>query len=147
MLLIHNGVLIDGTGAPPVSNAYVMVIGDHIVGIGAEDPSNISPGTRVIDAQGGTIMPGMIDTHVHVARGIFSGGAGSIDPGGLMPWLAAGMTTLRDVATPPGAFPDVKQVADGQAAAHEAPRVVWAGPMVTAAGGYPFTVPRYASVG
>ena len=107
----------------------------------------IPPGATVVDSQGGTIMPGMIDTHVHVARGVFSGGAGSIDPGGLMPWLAAGMTTLRDIATPPGAFPDVKRVADGQAIAHEAPRVVWAGPVVTAVGGYPFTVSRYASVG
>jgi imidazolonepropionase-like amidohydrolase len=64
-----------------------------------------------------------------------------------MPWLEAGMTTLRDIATPPGAFPAVKQAADGEIAANRAPRVVWAGPLVTAVGGYPFTVPRYASVG
>jgi len=140
------GTRLDGTGAEPVADGYVMVGDGRISSVGQGQPV-IPPGATVVDAKGGTIMPGMIDTHVHVARGVFSGESGSIDPGTLIPWLAAGMTTLRDVATPPGVFPDVKLVADGQAASHEAPRVVWAGPMVTAAGGYPFTVPRYASVG
>jgi imidazolonepropionase-like amidohydrolase len=146
VLIIRNGTLIDGTGATPVLNAYIVVEGDRIASIGSGEPP-VTRGATVIDAAGGTIMPGLVDTHVHVARGIFSGEAGAIDPGGLMPWLSAGMTTLRDVATPPGAFPQVKQAADGQMAAHQAPRVVWAGPLVTAAGGYPFPVPRYASVG
>ena len=53
-------------------------------------------------------MPGLIDTHVHVARGVFSRAGGIYRPGRLMPWLTAGMTTFRDVATPPGAFPAVK---------------------------------------
>jgi predicted amidohydrolase YtcJ len=125
----------------------VLVAEGRIVGVGEGQPE-VPPGATVVDAQGGTIMPGLIDTHVHVARGVFAGGdAAGIDPGGLMPWLEAGMTTLRDIATPPGSFPGVKQTADAQTAAHQAPRVVWAGPLVTAVGGYPLTVPRYALVG
>jgi imidazolonepropionase-like amidohydrolase len=145
-LILRNGTLISGTGADPVPNGHVVVEGDRIVSVGSGEPP-VPPGAKVIDAQGGTIMPGLIDSHVHVARGIFAGEPGTIEPGGLMPWLSAGMTTLRDVGTPPGAFPQVKQMADGETAAHNAPRIVWAGPLVTAVGGYPFPVPRYASVG
>jgi imidazolonepropionase-like amidohydrolase len=144
--VIVNGTIIDGTGTEPIPDGYVTVADGRISAVGGGQPT-IAPGVTVVDAQGGIIMPGMIDTHVHVARGVFAGGGGMIDPGGLMPWLAAGMTTLRDVGTPPGAFPTVKQAADGETAAHRAPRVVWAGPLVTAVGGYPFTVPRYAAVG
>ena len=146
-LVIINGTIIDGSGADSVADGHVMIADGRISAVGRGQPA-IPQGATVVDARGGTIMPGLVDTHVHVARGVFAGGDPSgIDPGGLIPWLNAGMTTLRDVATPPGAFPGVKQAADGQTAAHEAPRVVWAGPMVTAVGGYPFTVPRYALVG
>jgi imidazolonepropionase-like amidohydrolase len=146
VLIVLNGTLIDGTGASPVPNAYVVVEGDRIASIGTGEPP-VSRGGTIINARRGTIMPGLIDTHVHVARGIFAGEDGTIEPGGLLPWLSAGMTTLRDVATPSGAFPEVKRIADEQTTAHEAPRVVWAGPLVTAVGGYPFPVPRYAAVG
>jgi imidazolonepropionase-like amidohydrolase len=145
-LVIINGKVIDGTGADPIVNGHVVVAGDRISSVG-RGQTNIPPGATVVDARGGTIMPGLIDTHVHVARGIFTGLEGTIDPGGLMPWLEAGMTTLRDIATPPSAFPGVKQTADAQTAAHQAPRVVWAGPLVTSVGGYPFPVARYAAVG
>lgn len=141
-----NGTIIDGTGAQPVPDGHALIAGGRIVSVGTGTPA-VPPGTTVIDAGGGTIMPGLIDTHVHVARGIFAGEPGTIEPGALMPWLTAGMTTLRDIATPPGAFPEVKQAADAQTAAGQAPRVVWAGPLVTAVGGYPFPVARYASVG
>jgi imidazolonepropionase-like amidohydrolase len=144
--VVINGTVIDGTGAVPIADGHIVVVGDRISSVGQGQPE-IPPGATVVDARGGTIMPGLIDTHVHVARGIFSGSEGTIDPGGLMPWLEAGMTTLRDIATPPSAFPEVKQTADAQTAAHQAPRVVWAGPLVTAVGGYPFPVARYASVG
>ena len=34
MLLLHGGTLIDGTGAPPVSNASVLIEGDRIFRVG-----------------------------------------------------------------------------------------------------------------
>lgn len=49
--------------------------------------------------------------------------------------------------TAPVAFPAVKQFVDGQARVNQAPRVIWAGSMVTTIGGYPMPVPRYALVG
>ena len=63
--LIRGGVLIDGAGADPVEDGAVLVEGDKIVEAGPA--SAISAGRAdVIDAKGRTIMPGMIDTHIHI---------------------------------------------------------------------------------
>lgn len=148
-LVVLNGTIIDGTGADPFPDGYVVVLDGRISSIGRGQPE-IPAGATVVDARGGTIMPGLIDTHVHVTRSIVprnhSGSLG-VDPGGLLPWLTAGFTTLRDVGTAPVAFPAVKLFVDGQGRVNQAPRLIWAGPMVTTLGGYPFTVPRYALVG
>ena len=63
--LIRGGVLIDGTGADPVDDGAVLIEDDKIVEVGPA--SSISAGkAEVIDAKGRTIMPGMIDTHIHI---------------------------------------------------------------------------------
>lgn len=63
--LIRGGVLIDGTGADPVEDGAVLVEGDTILEVGSA--SAISAGRAdVIDAKGRTLMPGMIDTHIHI---------------------------------------------------------------------------------
>jgi imidazolonepropionase-like amidohydrolase len=67
---IHNGTLIDGTGAAPIPHANVLVHDGHIVAAG----DNLNDATvtadqrsiKHIDAQGGYILPGFIDTHVHL---------------------------------------------------------------------------------
>jgi imidazolonepropionase-like amidohydrolase len=129
-----------------VPNAYVIIEGDRIASVGSGQPP-APPGARIVDARGGTILPGLSDSHVHVARGIPAAGQPSIEQGGLLPWLREGITHLRDVATPPGAFPSVRIAADALTMNHEAPRIFWAGPMITAPGGYPISVPRYRDVG
>ncbi len=75
---IYNGTLIDGTGSPPVANGAVLIEDELIVAAGAVGsitPPNGGDVTR-IDAQGGTILPGFIDCHVHVTGEAF----GSQDP-------------------------------------------------------------------
>ena len=63
--LIRGGVLIDGTGTDPIVDGAVLVEGDKIVEVGPA--SAISAGrAEVINAKGRTIMPGMIDTHIHI---------------------------------------------------------------------------------
>ncbi|QPC84653.1 amidohydrolase family protein [Phototrophicus methaneseepsis] len=60
---IHNGTLIDGTGAQPVANGGLLVDDGKINQVGViQAPA----GTERIDAQGGYILPGFIDTHVHI---------------------------------------------------------------------------------
>ncbi|MGD9685014.1 MAG: amidohydrolase, partial [Candidatus Obscuribacterales bacterium] len=49
----------------------VAVKADRIIYVGTDDGASslIGPGTRVIDASGGMVMPGMFDCHVHLADG------------------------------------------------------------------------------
>ncbi len=58
-----NGLLIDGTGAQPVENALVLVEGKKITYAGPMKEYDKS--FEVIDAAGKTIMPGLVDTHLH----------------------------------------------------------------------------------
>ena len=64
--LISNGQLIDGTGAPPVPNAALLIENGRIRFAGpiAQAPA-IAPDAQRIDARGGTIMPGLVEAHFH----------------------------------------------------------------------------------
>ena len=65
--LIHNGTLIDGTGRPPLPDAGVLVKDDRIHSVGAMNALPQPDGRIVeVDVQGGFILPGFIDTHVHL---------------------------------------------------------------------------------
>ena len=60
-ILIRNGTLIDGTGAPAQS-AALGITGDRISSIGQFTDSEAQ---TVIDATGKTVAPGFIDVHNH----------------------------------------------------------------------------------
>lgn len=64
--IIHNGTLIDGTGRDPVPNAAVLVEDGRITAAGPAASVTAPAEAARIDAGGGTILPGLIDTHVHV---------------------------------------------------------------------------------
>jgi predicted amidohydrolase YtcJ len=62
------------TGVPGAELAQAVAVrGDRILAVGAEaDISRlVGPATRVIDAAGGLVLPGLIDTHVHFVEGGF----------------------------------------------------------------------------
>lgn len=59
------GMLIDGYEAPPVHNATVLIEGDRIVAVGPSSQIEIPAGAEVIDTRGMTMLPGLIDLHVH----------------------------------------------------------------------------------
>lgn len=65
-LAIVGGQLIDGRKENPVSNSVVLVEGKKIVAVGTVDTLKVPAGARVIDAHGYTVMPGLIDAHVHL---------------------------------------------------------------------------------
>jgi imidazolonepropionase-like amidohydrolase len=65
-LAIVGGFLIDGFGGPPKPNAVVLIDGDKIVAVGEDGRLAVPAGAKVIDANGYTVMPGLIDTHVHL---------------------------------------------------------------------------------
>jgi imidazolonepropionase-like amidohydrolase len=60
-------VLIDGTGAPAIRHPVILVDGDRISKVGDEATVQVPPGAQVIDAGECTLMPGMMDLHVHLA--------------------------------------------------------------------------------
>ena len=66
-LLIRNGRVVDGTGAP-WRRADVAVCGDAIVAV---EPRIEGTARRVVDAGGRVVAPGFIDLHTHARRGIF----------------------------------------------------------------------------
>jgi imidazolonepropionase-like amidohydrolase len=70
-VLIAGGNVIDGTGSAPQAKTDVLLKGDRIVAVGknlAIDAAD-SANAETIDASGLTVMPGLIDAHVHVTFG------------------------------------------------------------------------------
>jgi hypothetical protein len=65
LLLLHGGTLIDGTGAPPVDHASVLIQGDRILRVGPDSSIGRVPGTKAMNISGKTIVPGLIDLHNH----------------------------------------------------------------------------------
>ena len=62
---IVGGRLIDGSGGDPIENAIILIQGERIEKVGAAAAVNIPRGSRIIDAGGHTVLPGIIDCHVH----------------------------------------------------------------------------------
>jgi imidazolonepropionase-like amidohydrolase len=64
---IHNGTLINGNGGTPSKDAAVLIEGNVIRAVGRKAEIRLPAGEITkIDAQGGCILPGFIDTHVHL---------------------------------------------------------------------------------
>lgn len=68
MTVIRGGNLIDGTGAKPKKNSIVLIEDGKIKDVGREDEVIIPEKVEKIkvDAAGKTIMPGLIDSHLHL---------------------------------------------------------------------------------
>lgn len=65
-LAIVGGMLIDGHEGAPINHAVVLIDGNTIVAVGSRDTLRVPAGARIIDARGMTILPGLIDAHVHL---------------------------------------------------------------------------------
>ncbi len=64
--IVHNGQLVDGTGAAAVPAAAVVIQDGKITYAGpALGAPAVPPETEKIDARGGTIMPGLVEAHFH----------------------------------------------------------------------------------
>ena len=66
----HVGTVIDGTGAKPRERCTVLVDGERITAFGSREEVEVPHGAEVVDAPDATLIPGLIDLHVHLA---FSG--------------------------------------------------------------------------
>jgi len=60
------GMLLDGYEAPAIHNAAILIEGDRIVAVGPAYSIEIPAGTEIVDTRGMTMLPGLIDLHVHL---------------------------------------------------------------------------------
>ena len=65
-LVLEGATLIDGTGRPPLPDAIIVVEGGRIRAVGARGQVSAPAGAQVIRLSGRTVMPGLIDGHVHL---------------------------------------------------------------------------------
>ncbi len=57
--------VIDGLGHDPIAKGVVVIEGDRIAQVGKESAVRVPRGATVLDAAGRTVLPGIIDCHVH----------------------------------------------------------------------------------
>jgi len=65
---IRAGRLFDARAGTMLTNQTVLVRGDRIADVGAS--VNVPAGARIVDLTNATVLPGMIDAHVHVALNV-----------------------------------------------------------------------------
>jgi imidazolonepropionase-like amidohydrolase len=99
-LAIVRANLWDGTGRAPVANAITLVRSGRILCAGAANECLIPSGARILDAHGQWLIPGLIDSHVHLLF-LTHGSAGEELSLDLRNLLAQGVTTVRDMGTNP----------------------------------------------
>ncbi|MCQ3805272.1 MAG: amidohydrolase family protein [bacterium] len=95
------GRVIDGTGRDPIDDAVVLIDGDRIDAVFRRGEMDLADGTEVVDITGSTVMPGLIDCHVHVGVLADNSFLQVEDPTGLADLfmttlLSHGVTTVRD---------------------------------------------------
>ena len=84
-ILISNGTILTmDAGNTRIQNGTVAVTGDTIAAIGPSDTFSSWKAERRIDAHGGIIMPGLVNTHTHASMTCFRGLADDLP---LMTWL------------------------------------------------------------
>ena len=85
ILIINGSVLTMDPQDTLIKNGAVAVSADRIVEVGTEDALSASyQAAKIIDARGGIIMPGLVNTHTHAAMTCFRGLADDLP---LMTWL------------------------------------------------------------
>ena len=67
VVAITGGTLIDGNGGAPIGDAIVVVSGDRIAAAGPRATTIVPAGATIIDARGKFLMPGLVDTNVHLS--------------------------------------------------------------------------------
>ncbi len=147
MLVIRAGLLIDGYGKPPLEDVVVFVEGERIMGVEPAEAADIPPNAELLDCRAQTLMPGMVDAHVHIELPGGPYAAYAVDEishlqgyltlrayrNGLA-ILRAGFTTIRSLNSP--AYEDIAlrdAIVDGLV---EGPRVRACGRGLTVTGGH-----------
>ena len=97
VIAIKAGHLFDSKLGDMLTNQVVLIKGDRITDVGPN--LQIPQGAKVIDLSAVTVLPGMIDTHVHVNtdRGESAARRAMVALGNAQTDLKAGFTTVMDM--------------------------------------------------
>ncbi|MXX00198.1 MAG: amidohydrolase family protein [Acidimicrobiia bacterium] len=146
--VIRAKALLDGTGAPPVPNAVVVVEGSRILAAGPEEAvaAPRGPDVRELDYPDAYLLPGLIDAHTHLMFGAGEATYEEVierDTDEIMLLRAArnahihlnaGVTTLRDCGARNQVTFDLRRGVDQGLSL--APRLLLSGRPVTVTGGH-----------
>ncbi len=94
LTLYADASLIDGTGAPEKAHQDILVEGERILALGPHGTLAGASGARQVDLAGRFVIPGLIDSHVHLATPPNPPRAEAI----LRRDLYGGVTAVRDMA-------------------------------------------------
>ncbi|MDH4084732.1 MAG: amidohydrolase family protein [Nitrospira sp.] len=143
-IVIYHARLIDGTGAVH-ERATLVVRGSKISAVGPSKTLTIPKGARRINGRGLTILPGLIDCHVHLCLGGEADVVGALESehpsltllksaSYAKATLDAGFTTVRDVGARDHSIFALKQAVDSGLL--PGPRMIGAGRAICMIGGH-----------
>jgi imidazolonepropionase-like amidohydrolase len=152
-LLLRDVRLVDGTGAPARTGVSVLVDRGRFAWLGPNEQAPTVAGHSVVDAGGFSLLPGLINSHVHLC----ADGAGDFAAqirGDSVPMatlraatmaestLRSGVTGVRDCGAGSGIVLELaRAIEDGLVTG---PRVVAAGRVITVTGGHCHFIGREA---
>ncbi len=134
--VVKAGLLIDGTGNPPLRDVLVFIEGDRITQVTQQD--EIPPGATVVDASQQVVIPGLIDTHVHPGDRANAGPSPEYNASvrrHLKQALDFGVTTIFSLGLDPDANFALRDESWGDD--FDGSRMLTAGTGFTAVGGHP----------
>ncbi len=160
-LVVRGKTPIDGTGAEPISPGVVAINGKNIIYAGPADRAPEYPNAQVIDLPEATLMPGLIDMHVHPSyyweepdSGTYTDTSDNLKvynpvtaalkaSNYLYKTLMSGVTTARDTGGLLGVMPEVRwAIQNGWI---PGPKVYIACRMITPTGGHCHFLPKFSN--
>ena len=128
---VRAGKMFDPKSGTNLTNQVVLITGDKISDVGPADRVKIPAGAKVIDLSQATVLPGLIDGHVHLTDG-----QGNLQHQMLIAVntstrsLNAGYTTLVDMGSHGGGYADVELKKAIESGLVQGPRLITAGPII-----------------
>ena len=141
---IHAGRLVDPVSGKVLNDQMIIVSGDKVSAVGPASTLVPPNGARKIELGRATVLPGLIDSHVHMTANANDEGLNGVllttpreainGVANAKKTLEAGFTTVRNVGA--GGFSDVAlrdAINEGEI---EGPRMLVSGPAIGATGGH-----------